>query len=114
LSEGAVPVDPAASKEAVMHHAIDKEKKDDCQDDYEQELSNPERGWFFSFRVRRMRISCHHISLSAWSGACHGTALHIICHFPCRRSTCIAPPTRRSHGSFCPLWSGCHSFWPRF
>jgi hypothetical protein len=42
-SEGAVSVDPAASKEAVTHHALEKEKKDDCQDDYKQELSNPER-----------------------------------------------------------------------
>jgi hypothetical protein len=33
-------VDPAASKEAVTHHALGKEKKDDCQDDYKQELSN--------------------------------------------------------------------------
>jgi hypothetical protein len=64
-------MDPAASKEAVMHHAIDKERKNDCQDDYEQELSNPERGWLFSFRVRRIRISCHQISLSARSGASH-------------------------------------------
>jgi hypothetical protein len=39
-SGGAIPVDPAASKEAVTHHALGKEKKDDCQDDYKQELSN--------------------------------------------------------------------------
>jgi hypothetical protein len=69
LSEGAVPVDPAAFKEAVMHHAMDKEKKDDCQKDYEQELSNPERGWLFSFRGRRIRVSCHQIYLSARSDA---------------------------------------------
>jgi hypothetical protein len=35
LSGRAVPVDPAASKEAVAYHAVGKEKKDDCQDDYE-------------------------------------------------------------------------------
>jgi len=29
-SEGAVPVDPAASKEAMMHHALGKQKKDHC------------------------------------------------------------------------------------
>jgi hypothetical protein len=34
LSDGAVPVDPAALKEAVAHHAMGKQKKDDCQDDY--------------------------------------------------------------------------------
>ena len=62
-------MDPAASKEAVMHHAIDKERKNDCQDDYEQELSNPERGWLFSFGGRRIRVSCHQIYLSARSDA---------------------------------------------
>jgi hypothetical protein len=46
-SEGAIPVKRAASKEAVTHHALEKEKKNDCQDDYKQELSNPER-WCFS------------------------------------------------------------------
>jgi len=96
-------VDPAASKEAVMHHAMDKEKKNDCQDDYKQELSDSERGWFFSFRVRRIRVSCHQISLSARSGSCYGTVDHMIRHFPCRRSNCIAPSARRPHGSFCPL-----------
>ncbi len=29
LSEGAVPVNPAASKEAVMLHALDEQKKDE-------------------------------------------------------------------------------------
>ena len=101
--DGAVPVDPAASKEAVTHHAMGKQKKDDCQDDYKQELSNPERGWLFSFRGRRIRISCHQISLSARSVACPGTAIHMIRHLPCCRSNGIAPPTRRSHGRFHPL-----------
>jgi len=77
---GAISVERAASKEAVTHHALEKEKKNDSQDDCKQELSNPECGWLFSFRVRRMRISCHQISLSARSGACHGTALHMIRH----------------------------------
>jgi hypothetical protein len=39
---------PAAFKEAVTHHALPKEEKDDGQDDYKQELSNPERGWLSS------------------------------------------------------------------
>ena len=102
-SDGAVRVNPAASKEPVMHHAFDKEKKDECQGDYKQELSNPERGGLFSFRGRRIRIICHQICLSAGSVACHGTAIHRIRHFPRRRSNCIASPTRRSHGSFHPL-----------
>jgi hypothetical protein len=29
LSDGAVPVNPAASKEAVMLHALDEQKKDE-------------------------------------------------------------------------------------
>jgi hypothetical protein len=33
---------PAAFKEAVTHHALAKQKKDDCQDDDKQELSNSE------------------------------------------------------------------------
>ena len=37
----------AASKEAVMHHALDKEKKDDCQEDCEQELPHSKRGWIW-------------------------------------------------------------------
>ena len=43
--EIAVPVVMAASKEAMMHHASDKEKKDDCQDDCKQELPHSKRGW---------------------------------------------------------------------
>jgi hypothetical protein len=34
------PVVVAAFKETMMHHALDKEKKDDCQEDCEQELPN--------------------------------------------------------------------------
>jgi hypothetical protein len=30
LSDGAVPVEPAALKEAVPHHALAKQKKEDC------------------------------------------------------------------------------------
>jgi hypothetical protein len=56
LSGGAVPVDPAAFMEAVTHHALAKQKKDDCQDDYKQELSNSERGWFSSGRGRCIHL----------------------------------------------------------
>jgi len=34
LPEGTVPVNPTASKEAVMYHALANQKKDDCQNDY--------------------------------------------------------------------------------
>jgi hypothetical protein len=42
--EGVVPVDPATSEEAMMHHALGKHKTDDCQGDYKQESSNSEPG----------------------------------------------------------------------
>jgi hypothetical protein len=42
LSDGAVPVFPATLKEAVTHHALTKQKKDDYQDNYKHELSNSE------------------------------------------------------------------------
>ena len=35
-----VPVDTAAFKEAVVHQALAKEKKGDCQGDKEQEFSD--------------------------------------------------------------------------
>jgi len=65
LSDGAVPVDPAAFMEAVTHHALAKQKKDDCQDDHKQELSNSERGWRSSCRSPCIQRSCHQICLSA-------------------------------------------------
>jgi hypothetical protein len=40
LFDVAIPVDTAAFKEAVAHHALAKEKKSDCQDDKKQEQSN--------------------------------------------------------------------------
>ncbi len=33
---------PATLKEAMTHHAMAKQKKDDCQDNYKHELSNSE------------------------------------------------------------------------
>jgi hypothetical protein len=69
LSDGAIPVDALASKEAVTHHVLAKQKKDDCQDDYKQELSNSERGWLSSCMVFRIQASCHQSYLSARSGA---------------------------------------------
>jgi hypothetical protein len=35
-------VAPASSKKAVTHHAVGKQKKEECQDNYKQELSNPQ------------------------------------------------------------------------
>lgn len=72
-SDGSFRVNLAASKEPVPQHALGKEKKDDGQDDYKQQPSNPERGWISSLRGRRLRISCHPSFLSARSGPAMGT-----------------------------------------
>ena len=66
---------PAALKEAMTHHALAKQKKDDCQDDYKQELSNSEGGWLRSCRACSIQL-CHQSYLSARSGACLGPALN--------------------------------------
>jgi hypothetical protein len=34
--DGAVLVAPTSSKEAVTYHVVGKQKKEDCQDNYEQ------------------------------------------------------------------------------
>lgn len=58
-------MDPSTAKEAVMDHTLAKKEKDDCQDDYEQELSNSERRWFWSSSGRRIRVRCRHCVLSS-------------------------------------------------
>ena len=55
LSERAVPVNPSALKESVTHHAVAKQKKDDCQKDYEQEVSTSEGRRLWVSRVRRIQ-----------------------------------------------------------
>ena len=57
----------AALKEAMMHHALAKQNKDDRQDDYKQEVSNSERGRLSSGRGRRIRRSCHQSCVSTRS-----------------------------------------------
>jgi hypothetical protein len=54
LPDGAITVNPAASKKAVMHHAVTQQKEEDCQECYEQELSSSKRRWFRTFRARRI------------------------------------------------------------
>ncbi len=71
LSRGAVPVDPPALMEAVTHHALAKQKKNDCQDDYKQELSHSERGRLSSGRGRRIQRSCHQSCVSTRSKLLH-------------------------------------------
>jgi hypothetical protein len=53
-----------ASKEAMTHHVLAKQEKDDCQDNYKQEMSNSERGWLPSAGVLRIQVSCHQSDLS--------------------------------------------------
>jgi len=38
LPDGTVPAKPPAFKEAVTHHAVAEQKKDDSQENYNQEL----------------------------------------------------------------------------
>jgi hypothetical protein len=83
-------VDALTSKKAVTHHALAEQKKDDCQNDHADELSNSERGWLSSSSGGRIQISCHQTSRS--SGGCQGTAVHMICHFQGRSSNRIALP----------------------
>ncbi len=45
---------PAALKESVTHHAVAEQKKDDCQDNYKQELPRSERRRPLSFGVWRL------------------------------------------------------------
>jgi hypothetical protein len=75
--DGTALVEPAAFVEAVTHHALCKQKKDECQNDYKQQHSNPKPGWLSPFRGRRIRIGCHQNRLCAKSTACHGTAIYI-------------------------------------
>jgi hypothetical protein len=65
LTGDAVPVEPAAVMEVVTHHVLAKQKKDDYQDNYKQELSKPKRGVALVLRGRPLRISCHLSYLSA-------------------------------------------------
>jgi hypothetical protein len=96
-SEGAVPVEPAACMEAVTHHALGKQKEDNCQDDYEQELSYSELWWHSSGRGGRIRVSRHRGCLSAMSGECQGTAIPLFRHFPRRRSKCAGSSATQSN-----------------
>jgi hypothetical protein len=64
-SKSAVLIDPAASKETVMHHALGKQKNGDGQPNQKQELSNLEPGRLFPCRGYPIRILCHLSHLSA-------------------------------------------------
>jgi hypothetical protein len=79
---------PATLKEAMTHHVVGKQKKEDYQDDYKHELSNSERGWLPSARVLRIQVSCHQSDLSR----CLPSDPHSMTRrFPRRCSDCIAP-----------------------
>jgi hypothetical protein len=78
----AVPVDTAAAKEAVMHHALGKKKNGDGQPNKKQEPSNLEPGRLFSCRGCLIRILSHRSYLSAKSGDCRGTAIEQLIAMP--------------------------------
>ena len=83
-------VDPAASKESVMHHALGKKKNGDGQPNKKQESCNLEPGRPFPRRGCLIRILSHRGSLSAKSIDCRDTAIEeqiampeVACHaFP--------------------------------
>jgi hypothetical protein len=62
LPDGAVPVNASAFKEAVTHHAVAEQKKDDCQQEYKQEVSSSERGRLWSFRAWRIQWTSHRLT----------------------------------------------------
>jgi hypothetical protein len=82
LFDVAIPVDTAAFKKAVVHHALAQEKKCDCQDDKKQELSNPKPARPFSRGDCFIRVRCHVSYLSAKSGDCHGIAIERLAVMP--------------------------------
>jgi hypothetical protein len=57
--DGAMLVAPASSKKAMTNHAVGKQKKEECQDNYKQELSNPQPHGPSFFSRRCIQISCH-------------------------------------------------------
>jgi hypothetical protein len=82
LFDVAVPVDTAAFKKAVVHHALAQEKKYDCQSDKKQELSNSKPARPFSCGGSFIRVRCQVSYLSAMSGACHGIATELLTMMP--------------------------------
>jgi hypothetical protein len=56
LSDGAVPVFTAALKEAVTHHALAKQEKNNRQDSYKEKLPDSERGRLSSVTGRRIHL----------------------------------------------------------
>jgi len=67
--DGTVLVAPASSKEAVTHHVVRKQKKEDCQDNDQQEFSSPQPDGPSFFRRRCIQISCHQSRLRTSLGA---------------------------------------------
>jgi len=74
-SESAVLVDPTASKETVMHHALGKKKNGDGQPDKKQELCNLEPGRLFPRRDCLIRILSHLNYLPTKSSDCNVLAV---------------------------------------
>jgi hypothetical protein len=66
LSDGVIPVDPTPKK-AMVHHALPKEEKKDCQDDDKQAFSHPQPARFLSRTGRPVGVVCHLLPLDAGS-----------------------------------------------
>jgi hypothetical protein len=81
-SESAVLIDPAASKETVMHHALGKQKNGDGQPNQKQELCNLEPGRLFPCRDCLIRFLSHLSHLFAKSVDCRGTAIEQLIAMP--------------------------------
>ena len=62
-------VAPASSKEAMTYHVVGKQKKEDCQDNDKQELSNSQPDGISFFGSRCIQISCHQSRLPTRLGA---------------------------------------------
>jgi hypothetical protein len=58
LPNGTGTVFVATAKEAMLHHALAEQKKDDRQKDYKQELSKSERGWLSPGGWLRIHFLC--------------------------------------------------------
>jgi hypothetical protein len=94
LSDGTVPVKPATFKEAVTHHAVAKQKKEDCQQECKHKLSNSERRWPSSSRARRVRGTSHRLILPTPSTQAPLNSISYSCHAERGLSFANAKPNR--------------------
>jgi hypothetical protein len=63
--------DLAAFTEAVTHHALGKQEKDNCHTDDQEALPDSEQRQLSFFMARRFGINCHWTFLSCILCGCH-------------------------------------------